>query len=425
MHLRAFSATHLGKVKDENEDRYHSAPTQGLFLLADGMGGQSAGEVASQMAIDIVVSCLGPRLEELRTLAAIDTPEGRKQILSELEQAVRRADQEIYARSQAEPEKRGMASTVDVLFLGPGGAYIAHVGDSRIYLLRHEQAYLLTTDHTLANHLYAQGKLSAEEIEKIPHRHSLMRALGMTGSAVVETLHLDMLRADRFMLCSDGLSHYLRTHQDLLNMIQPGLTQATADELISFANSNGGRDNATVLIVEVEDPGLSRKNLETTQKIKLLQKIALFRELTHQEMLQILSLTHEYSLDAGEIVIREGEPGGELFVLLDGGVDVESGGVLLTSLQPGNHFGELALVDDRPRSATVRTNSTSRLLVLRRKDFHQLTRGELAPKLLWNLIFDISNRLRQTSWQLTEQVRAFPFTLPPEDDTTEHSDSES
>jgi CRP-like cAMP-binding protein len=206
-------------------------------------------------------------------------------------------------------------------------------------------------------------------------------------------------------------------------MIQPGLTQETADQLISFANSHGGRDNATVLIVEVEDPGLSRKNLETTQKIKLLQKIALFRELTHQEMLQILSLTHEYSLAAGEVVIREGEPGGELFVLLDGGVDVESGGVLITRFQPGSHFGELALVDDRPRSATVRTNAPSRLLVLRRKDFHQLTRGELAPKLLWNLIFDISNRLRQTSWQLTEQVRAFPFSLPAEDDTTEHSDA--
>lgn len=418
MHLRAFSASHPGKNKDENEDRSFSSSQQGLFVVADGMGGQAAGEVASQMAVELVTAHLGPKLEELRVLASLDTPEGRQQILSALEEAVRRADQAIYARAQAEPEKRGMAATVDVLFLGPGAAFIAHVGDSRVYLLRREQAFLLTTDHTLANHLYAQGKLAPEEIERIPHRHALMRALGLTGSVSVDSIHLDLLRADRFVLCSDGLSHYLRTNEELLRLVQPSVSQETAERLIEFANGCGGKDNITAVVVEVEDPGVSRKNLETTQKINLLQQIALFRELTYQEMLQILPLTHEYTMPAREVVIREGERGGELYVLLEGGVEIESEGVLLTALGPGSHFGELALVDDRPRSATVRTSVPSRLLVLRRKDFHQLTRGELAPKLLWNLIFDISNRLRMTSWQLTEQVRSFP--LPMQDDATEH-----
>jgi hypothetical protein len=212
------------------------------------------------------------------------------------------------------------------------------------------------------------------------------------------------------MLCSDGLANYLSSNEEISALMGQELSQATIDRAIELANGRGGRDNITAVAVEIDDPGVSRKTLETTQKIGLLQKISLFKQLSYQEMLQILPLTQELHAPAGETVIREGEPGGELFVLLEGGVDVESEGVNLTSLGPGSQFGELALVDDRPRSATVKTNAPSRLLVLRRKDFHQLTRGELAPKLLWNLIFDISDRLRTTSWQLTEQVRAFQFT---------------
>jgi PPM family protein phosphatase len=412
MQLRAFSATHIGKVKDQNEDFYFEDEQNGLFVVADGMGGHAAGEVASRMAVDVIAKALAPIAEELRELAALDTPDGRKQILARLEEAVRKADQTIYARAVAEPEKRGMATTVDVLLLAPGNAFIAHVGDSRVYLLRKGKGYQLTTDHSLANHLYAQGKLAPEEIERIPHKHALMRALGMAGGAQVDAIHLDILRGDRFVVCSDGLSTYFKANEDLLTLCSERTTQETAERLVGFANEKGGKDNITVIAIEIEDPEISRKTLETTQKIGLLQRIALFRDLSYQEMLQILPLTREYFAPADEVVIREGEPGGELFVLLEGGVDVESEGVNLTSLGPGSQFGELALVDDRPRSATVKTNAPSRLLVLRRNDFHDLTRGELAPKLLWNLIFDISDRLRMTSWQLTEQVRAFQFAQP-------------
>src|SRR5262249_11369949 len=160
--------------------------------------------------------------------------------------------------------------------------------------------------------------------EKIPHKHSLMRALGMAGGAQVDGIHLDVLRGDRFLLCSDGLATYFGANDDLTTLLSQEVSQATPERMISFANERGGRDNITAIAIEVEDPGVSRKPLETTQKIGLLQRISLFKDLTYQEMLQNLPLTQEHFAPAGETVIREGEPGGELFVLLEGGVDVES-----------------------------------------------------------------------------------------------------
>jgi serine/threonine protein phosphatase PrpC len=413
MNLLSFSATDLGKVKDQNEDFYYASEQDGIFIIADGMGGHAAGEVASRMAIDLTLRSILPKREELTQLAEIDSAENRKRILAILEEVVRVADQAIYDRAQNEPEKRGMATTIDVLFIINGSAFIAHVGDSRVYLIRSQQSFLLTTDHTLANHLYSQGKLSAEEIEKIPHKQALMRALGMASGTQIDAIHLDLLRGDKFLLCTDGLSHYFKTNNDLLNLWGDTTSQGIAEDMIQFANQQGGRDNTTVILVSVDDPGVSQKHVETTQKIRLLQHISLFKELSYQEMLQLLPLTQEMNVAAGQTLIKEGESGDELFILLSGQVEVASEGVTITTLGPGHQFGELALVDDRPRSATIKALEASRLLVLKRNDFRQLTRnGELAPKLLWNLIFNISERLRNTSWQLTEQVRAFQFTQP-------------
>jgi PPM family protein phosphatase len=413
MNLISFSATHLGKVKDQNEDFYYANEQDGIFIIADGMGGHAAGEIASRMAVDVTLTSLQPKQEELVQLSTVDSAENRKRILAILEEVVRAADQAIYDRAQNEPEKRGMATTIDVLFIINGSAFIAHVGDSRVYLVRNQQSFLLTTDHTLANHLFSQGKLSAEEIEKIPHKHALMRALGMASGTQIDALHLDLLRGDKFLLCTDGLSHYFKNNQDLLSLWGDITSQGVAEDMIQFANQQGGRDNTTVIMISVDDPGIPQRHVETTQKIRLLQHISLFKELSYQEMLQLLPLTQEINVATGDVLIKEGEPGDELFILLSGQVEVISEGVNITTLGPGNQFGELALVDDRPRSATIKALEPSRLLLLTRADFRQLTRnGELAPKLLWNLIFNISGRLRDTSWQLTEQVKAFHFTQP-------------
>jgi serine/threonine protein phosphatase PrpC len=413
MNLLSFSATHIGKVKDQNEDFYYASENDGIFIIADGMGGHAAGEVASRMAVDVTLRSITAQREEISTLAAVDSSENRKRILAILETAVRQADEAIYARAKREPEKRGMATTIDVLFITNGSAFIAHVGDSRIYLLRNQQSFLLTTDHTLANHLHSQGKLSPEEIEKIPHKSALMRALGMSSGTQIDVVHIDLLRGDRFLLCTDGLSHYFKANQDVLSLWGESTSQEIAEDMIKFSNDKGGRDNTTIILVSVDDPGVSQKHVETTQKIRLLQHISLFRDLSYQEMLQLLSLTQEVNAIKDQVLIKEGESGEELYILLSGSVEVSAENVNITVLGPGSQFGELSLVDDRPRSATIKALETSRLLVLRRSDFRQLTRtGDLAPKLLWNLIFNISERLRNTSWQLTEQVRAFQFSHP-------------
>src|SRR4051812_4222994 len=120
MNLFSYSATHVGRIKDQNEDFYFANDEEGLYVTADGMGGHAAGEIASRMAIDITLRSVRPALPELHRLASVDSAESRKQVLSILEEAVHKADQAIYARAALEPEKRGMATTIDLLFVSEG-----------------------------------------------------------------------------------------------------------------------------------------------------------------------------------------------------------------------------------------------------------------------------------------------------------------
>lgn len=404
MKLRAFGATDIGKVKENNEDSHFVDAPNGVFIVADGVGGHAAGETASKLAVDTVVERVLPWVDKLRELASTDTPEGRRDVLALLEDAVRLADQRIFDRANEDPHRyRGMATTLDVLLVTPGGAFIAHIGDSRVYLVRGGAVTLLTTDHTIENLFLKEGKLTPDEIARMPRKNALSRALGL-GGAQVDVLYLDVLSADRFLLCSDGLSRYLG-EGDLTRLVNQGVSMQSAAGFTRFANDRGGKDNVTAVLVLVDEPGALQQRFETTRKIGLLRRTALFANLTDQEMLRVLPVTVEIALPPGKEVVREGEPGDELFVLLEGKVEIESGGVLLTTLGPGAQFGEQALVDSLPRSATVRTTEASRLLRLRRRDFEILTKGELASKLLWNLVHALSQRLRTTSWQLSEQVK--------------------
>ena len=407
MKLRAFGASDIGHVKANNEDCLHVGLNEGLFIVCDGVGGNAAGEVASRTAVDAVVERLTPWIEKLREMAAADTPEGRADVLALLEDAVRYADGCIDAMVATDPmHYRGMATTLDLLLVTPDGAFIAHIGDSRVYLVRGGAVTCLTTDHTVENMLLKQGRLTPEEIAQVPRKNALARVLGI-GGALVDSLYVDLCAQDRFVVCSDGLARYCESGQDMIRLVQQGVTAQSANGFIHWANDSGGKDNTTAILVIIDDPGSNQQRLETWRKISLLQKATLFKGLSEQELLKVLPLTSEATLEVGTEVVHEGDSGTEMFILLEGQVEVEAGGVVLTTLGPGQQFGEQALVDSRPRSASIRTTEPSRILRLRRRDFQSLTRGELAPKLLWNLIYEISERLRTTSWQLSESVKAY------------------
>ncbi|MFP3881630.1 MAG: PP2C family protein-serine/threonine phosphatase [Actinomycetota bacterium] len=228
------TATHQGMVRDQNEDTVYPKSSGEsddgvLVIVADGMGGHVAGEVASRLAVNAAASNDLPATDRVA--------------------AGNRAIREEVAR---EPGLEGMGTTMTLLEIEDDVATIAHVGDSRAYLLRDGELRQLTEDHTVAAEYMAQGQLSAEEAASHPQRHMLVRTLGLTRFVNVDEVKTDLAPGDRILLCSDGLTEMVTEEQ-----IARTLGDDTPDEvvwaLVEMANKAGGVDNISVAVVEAVD----------------------------------------------------------------------------------------------------------------------------------------------------------------------------
>jgi CRP-like cAMP-binding protein len=205
------------------------------------------------------------------------------------------------------------------------------------------------------------------------------------------------------LLCSDGLHGYLE-ESEIPKLLSETPEEEVTKALASLANDRGGKDNITAIVVRVPDAesGIDKLARDVNLKLDILHKMPLFRFLTYQELVRVLNLTEVRSYEAQRPVVSEGEDGDELFIVLTGRVRVHSGDTLITNLGPGQHFGEQALIDKSPRSASVTSDETAKLLVVRRRDFFDIVRKDhdVAVKLLWSFLGVLSQRLRSTSREL-------------------------
>jgi CRP-like cAMP-binding protein len=284
-------------------------------------------------------------------------------------------------------------------------AFIVHVGDSRIYLLRDEVLEQVTEDHTVYNELIRRKKLSREQVEALVQKNAITRAVGVYEHAEPESLVLDVLAGDRFLLCSDGLSGYFEENLETLgtHLSEPDGDKA-ARALIDAANDQGGKDNITAVIVTVGDTSArdERRARRLQLKRDLLARMPLFRPLTDREILRVLQVTDVASFKNGPQVIKEGDRGEELFIVLSGTARIVQGDSEIARLAQGDHFGEMALVRSQPRSASVYSEGDSELMVIRRGEFFEILRKEhqLAVKLLWQFLGVLAERLAETSREL-------------------------
>jgi serine/threonine protein phosphatase PrpC len=231
-----YSASDTGRQRRANEDSLLSRSP--LFVVADGMGGAQAGEVASRLAIESFSSGLSG-----------DPPE---QALAE---RAREANARIHELSHASAEHAGMGTTLTALYVGEQEVAIAHVGDSRAYCLRAGELMRLTDDHSLVDELMRQGRLTPEEAIEHPQRSVITRALGPEGAVEVDTRSLKGLAGDVYLICSDGLTTML-SEQQIAEILLSHVRLADAGEaLIAAANDAGGRDNITVLLARLEEVG--------------------------------------------------------------------------------------------------------------------------------------------------------------------------
>jgi serine/threonine protein phosphatase PrpC len=262
--LRAAMLTDVGVVRDHNEDSAHIDEHNRFFIVADGMGGHAAGEVASAMAVDTVRHALEDAADQLEEFAGEPDDDGRKNAVATLEQAVRAAHQAVYDRGVNEADKHGMGTTLDVVLVAGSEAFIAHVGDSRTYLIRNGKAAQITTDHTVAEVLVIEGKLSLEEAQISPLRTILVNAIGVAPDVGVEMAHVQLRKGDLLLLCSDGLHDYFPVEQELADHIVGSEPSKALDELIDLAKERGGHDNITGVVVEVVECESTGENVPDT-----------------------------------------------------------------------------------------------------------------------------------------------------------------
>ncbi len=253
--------TDTGRVREHNEDAIGSNPEIGLMVLADGMGGYIAGEVASGIAVQIVTE-LATEAADREELNDIDTHSGLMRQSIILRDAVYRSNKIIYQTAQSQTHCEGMGTTIVAALFYDDKVSIAHVGDSRAYRLRSGAFEQLTLDHSLLQELVDRGFYSHEEAQRSTNRNYVTRALGVEPTVEVEVREFDVLPDDIYLLCSDGLP-------DMVEDDDIHLTISTFDasldrvgqQLIDLANDHGGRDNVSVMLAQVKEAFPAKRGL--------------------------------------------------------------------------------------------------------------------------------------------------------------------
>jgi serine/threonine protein phosphatase PrpC len=409
MELKYWAATDVGRKRDHNEDNFLIDKQLHLFVVCDGMGGHAAGEVASQLAIHEVREAVRRNDDIVQRFAAHDGSVRADEILTILEHSIQSACSAIYRHAQAEPEKRGMGTTCSVLLIIGERGFIAHVGDSRIYLLRQGKVHQLTEDHSLINELIKRGKITRDGIEGSPYKNyqnAVTRAVGVYESVQVDTLDFEILPGDHYLLCTDGLHHYLTSDELISENLRAPDINDVPNRFIKLANEGGGHDNITAVVLRVEAEATARadeRTEELVRKVEVVKGMPLFRHLNYKEVMRILNITEVRDYAPSEQLFQEGTPGNELFIILSGTVRLHKDGTFITNLTRGQHLGEMALVDASLRSASATAEERTRVLVVKRKDFLDIIRKEapLATKLLWSLVQVLNERLRKTTADLS------------------------
>jgi protein phosphatase len=253
MKISAAGHSDVGRKRRTNEDSFHLDVERGLFIVADGMGGHAAGEVASRLAVDTIQEFLRISDADSEITWPFDFDESLSKGGNRVLAAIQLANREIVRHMQVTEDHRGMGTTVVTAVVADDACYIGHVGDSRAYLLRDGQIRQLTRDHTFVNEQVEKGYMSKAEAERHPARNILTRAVGSTEELTVDLSETRLQKGDVVLLCSDGLSSMV-TDEEIRGTVEAcgsDLEEASR-QLIALANEHGGWDNVTAVLIHAD-----------------------------------------------------------------------------------------------------------------------------------------------------------------------------
>jgi serine/threonine protein phosphatase PrpC/CRP-like cAMP-binding protein len=409
--LEMAAATDPGRTRAQNEDNFLVDPSLGLAVVCDGMGGHAAGGLASAIAVQAFRDAIVAAKEMLRDYVDCENAPvevTKHEVSSLLQLAANAASRAVHQAASHDPQKRGMGTTLVAVLVLNNHAFIVHVGDSRAYISRQGELEQLTRDHNVYNELIRRRKLPAASTAEVAPKNALTRAVGVYEHCEAEALVIDLAEGDRILLCSDGLYRYFDGAEGSTEELRIGLFgddgQQVVDDLVQRANELGGKDNITAVAVTLGRVGDydSRVLVSLSAKRRALAQSPLFALLDERELLRVLSLTEVQSFYPGGVIIEQDTLGSEMYVVLSGSVAVYRAEARVAELKAGEHFGEMALLRNQPRSAHARAVTLTELLVIPRAAFFSLLRSEpeLGMKLLWQFTGVLAERLAETTRDL-------------------------
>lgn len=364
-------------------DQVLMMPRIGLLAVATGSTTGAESRAGVRMALDTLRAHVERNTDVLDRFRRNPTPELRKRLLGIIEEGFARAAQEVFAFARRNP---GLRVKMDVALLAGTEAFIGHVGDGRVYLVRRGLVHQLTVDHGAT-----QGEVFGQEGDT-------GRALGPEPRVRVESLCMELAPEDRFIVAS---SHLHRSVPE--SILHTRFISEHLDGLGPALSSDAG-EHALVAACAQLGSGEPFTPDSAQSRLAILAPMPLFAHCNERELRTVAQATRPRTFHEGAVIFEQGQPGTELFLLIAGRVDILSGERRLVTLGPGSTFGEMAMLDEPSRSATAKAASDAELMVIPRDAFFAMLKGNpmLAVKVLWNMLLRLSANLRKTSARVAE-----------------------
>lgn len=390
MNIQFWAATDTGRTREHNEDNFLVDKKLKLFIVADGMGGHAAGEVASSVAVHEVRNAIAEQKEVIDRFVNGASIIGKQSVLTLIKNAIVLACQQVHRLAQESAERQGMGTTLSLLLVGSNRGFIGHVGDSRIYRSRNGVVSQLTEDHSVINELIKSGRLKPGDAFDSPYKNAVTRAVGVHPTVEVDTMDFEIKEGDNFLLCSDGLSCYL-TDDLTADILERKDLKEIPQAFIVHANQSGGKDNITAIVVraaqeeevKIAPPALPKPVVAEQNPIKstllhsdlkkeedasfkfdaklgvaqapvdALKLTNLFKYVDPVDLEQIAKLSDIYALAPNTLLYQEGQHHSDLIVVLKGSLYINANGKKIGELLVGQSFGEEKLITKTPCDANV------------------------------------------------------------------------
>ncbi len=419
MRITAHAKDHFGHNRTTTEDVHRIFEDLGLYLVCDASRDRD-GRLAAETVCELIYRYLLERRTAVDDYNAAPSREKRLAVEALLTESVQAASEVIYVRREIEKKMIVEGLALEALLTLADCAISAHVGNTRLYLLRAGKATLLTQDHTVYQELLA-GAPKGASINPVLKK-SLSRSIGKAQSVAVARICIPLMAGDKLLMSSDGLTDFLpsdgKDFSEILGKLSPG---DASRKLVELALSRGSTDNLTALVVGVEagEPKQERTpamgspiSIESSRQLSLLRKVSVFAGVGDDEsaLLKLQSLLTTRQVQPGTIIVEAGAPSDELFIIVSGKADAIVNGKIMGPCKPGETIGEMGFFTREKRSATVKATEPTLLLSIQRWDYDEMVSQDqrVGRVIAEAIIVSFADRVREREKTLgVEMPRSF------------------